>query len=282
MHIVSKTKVLALIALLGLVGCASAPQAPVSLDLGVNKTFTFSKDADGNKAYELQIANAMVQSIMGSTHYKPRFEQFAGSNGFFNVKGIEVVRKPNAIEISYVNGERSTITNRTILTRTSAVIAYSIEENAGAVTFKVSPPKQMDTVKAVNPIYIPYPTLDGENELASDVKKIYGNLDPILRISKPVKAEIDSKYGVAAIKANFKRKCKYGNVFIDGMGREKENGTCVVGSTEVTVAVQPYKDGSKVTYNFNALYELNGRGESTYSPEAIKSVVASLDAIVKD
>jgi hypothetical protein len=282
MHIVSKTKVLALIALLGLVGCASAPQAPVSLDLGGNKTFTFSKDADGNKAYELQIANALVQSIMSSTHYKPRFEQFADSKGFFNVKGVEVVRKPNAIEIYYVNGERSTITNRTTLTRTSAVIGYTLEENAGSVTLKVSPPKQLDTVKAVNPIYIPYSTLDGESELAGDVKRIYGNLNPTLRINKPVKAEIDSKYSVDAIKANFKRKCRYGNVFVDGLGREKENGTCVVGSTEVTVAVQPYKEGSKVSYSFTAQYELNGRGESTYSPEAIKNVVASLEAIVRD
>jgi len=281
MHIVSKTKVLALIALLGLVGCASAPQTPVALNLGADKSFTYSADADGIKISERSIVEALERDIRRSSEYKPRYEKSTPSPGMYDVKGVEIVRKPGGIEVDYVNGNYFSDTRTTDLTRTRATFFYTLEENAGAVTVKVVAPKQLETTTELSPIFLPYATLDTEKALASDIEKIFKELNPSVLQSKLVKGEIDSKYSVDAITANFKRKCR-GGFSVKDFGMDKGSGICALENVQVTATVQPYKDGSKVAYSFSMQYVLGGKGESSYSSEATKKMIASVESVVKD
>lgn len=281
MHIVSKTKVLGLFALLGLVGCASAPQAPVALNLGADRSFTYSADADGNKVSAPSIAEALERDIRRSSAYKPRYEKATPSPGMYDVKGVEVVRKPGGVEVVYVNGNYFSDTRKTDLTRTRAIFSYTLEENAGTVIVKVAAPRQLETTTELSPIFMPYSTLDTETELANDIEKIFKALNPSISQSKFVKGEIDSKFSVDAITANFKRKCR-GGFSVREFGMDKGSGICALENVQVTVIVQPYKDGSKVAYNFSVPYVLGGKGESSYSAEATKKMIASMESIVRD
>jgi hypothetical protein len=93
---------------------------------------------------------------------------------------------------------------------------------------------------------------------------------------KTLNGELNVGYSVDSVTANFKRKCGYSFSVRDG------NISCTVEGVPVAVEVLPYKEGSKSTYKFSVRYALNGKGESTYSPDLENKVIASIQHIVKD
>lgn len=271
-------KVIVVFGLLALTACAGVPQTPTSsaLDLGAEKTFTFkSVDADGNKLQPVVIANALQQAIYGTSGYKRRFEQYS-SNHIYDVKGIEVTQLPNQIMLAYVNGERYADSGRTYATRSRAIFGYRMEEGADTIKVAVIPPTQLETVKQSSPLYIPYSQFAPDEKLAADVRQIYTNLNPEIMVNKWVTGEVNTNYGVDAITANFKRKCRTSAVTGPG------TLTCMVGNQSVSVSVMPYQAGSKASYKFLVQYRLDGNGGTTYSDEATKQTVTVVEKIVKD
>lgn len=275
----NRMQVMAAIAVLALSGCAGVPQAPTSsgLDLGADKTFVFKDvDADGNKISDKAIANAMEQAIYGGTRFRRRFEQWSSDHVMLYVKGMEAVQQPGGIKVSYVNGERDVDTGKVSLTRSSAVFAYVMETGGDTIKVKVSAPKQLETVKQTNMLFIPYTQLASDEKLAGDLQQIYNGFTPAVLIDKWISGEINSPYSVDAITANFKRKCP------GGAPRGTGGLMCMVDGSSVNVDVTPYKEGSKVAYKFMVQYRLNGNGESSYSAEATNKKIANLEKIVKD
>jgi hypothetical protein len=277
MHGVLKLVVVA--AMLALVGCAGVPQAPTSfaLDLGQDKIFTFRLiDADGNRISDRQIGNALAQTVSQGTGYKRRSEQYSSDHVMLYVKGVEATMLPSAMRVDYVNGERDA--QGVHLTRSSATFAYTAttDEGAGVIRVKVSPPRQLETVAQRNMLFIPYATLDKEQNLAGDVRQIYDHMAPSVVVDKLVTGEVNTPYGVDAIQANFKRKCRvYAPNPQGGMA-------CILGTQTVNVSVAPYQNGSKTTYRFQVQYRLDSNGGSSYADDATKQMVASIERIVKD
>ncbi|MCR4304896.1 MAG: hypothetical protein NUV63_11865 [Gallionella sp.] len=273
-------------ALFALAGCASAPQAPtsVALDLGAERSFTFkSVDEDGKKI-EGSIASSLVDAIYESSGYGRKIEKRSSfGQGAFDIQGIEVATTPNALKLSYVNGQRYELTGTT-LTRSNVIFGYHVEVGANSITVKVVPPNQIETIKGKNLISLSFNQFDSDENLAKDVKKIFNNINPVVNRSKSFKGEIDVKYSVDAITTNFKRKCGYsfaGKSFADKNGFVS-GFQCTIEGAVVNIAVFPYKEGAKVTYNFPLLYSLNGKGESSYKSELPKNIIASFEKIVND
>lgn len=278
MCLVSKFKTIALIALFSMAAFAGVSQAStsVSLDLGADKSFTYKNvDADGNKLTSDAIVNAIVQAIYNSTSYKSLFKTPGMSDEIAAVKGVDVTKLLNEIEVSYINGVSYASSGKIVATRSSAKFEYSIEEAAGSITVKFVPPKQIETQKA-GAMFLLYPQFASDEELVSDIQKVYKKLDPIIVFTKMVRGEVNAKYAATPITANFKRKCSLISSVKDG------SFTCIVDNKEVALEVLPYKEGSKVTYKFSVKYSLNGKGESDYSPESTKKIIAGIENIVND
>ena len=278
MYLVRKFKKIALIALFSLTAYAGVSQAStsVSLDLGADKSFTFKNvDADGNKVSSDAIVNAVVQAIFDSSGYKSLSKTFATS-AVYDVQGVGIYKTPNEIEVSYENGEFYANTGNTLTTRSSAKFGYSLEDAAGSITVTLVPPKLIETKKQASPIFFPYRQFASDEKLVSDIQQIYSKLNPIIVLTKIVRGEVNAKYAATPITANFKRKCSSISLVKDG------SFTCTVDNKEVALEVLPYKEGSKVTYQFSVKYSLNGKGESDYSPESTKKVILGITNIVND
>lgn len=278
MCLVSKFKTIVLIALFSLAAFAGVSQAStsVSLDLGADKSFTYKNvDADGNKVSSDAIVKAAVQAIYDSSGYKSLSKTYATS-AVYDVRGVVIYKTPNEIEVSYENGEFYANTGNTLATRSSAKFGYSVEETADSITVRLVPPKQIETKKQASPIFFPYSQFASDEKLVSDIQQIYNTLNPVIALIKAVRGEVNAKYGATPITANFKRKCSSISSVKDG------SFTCTVDNKEVALEVLPYKEGSKVTYKFSVKYSLNGKGESDYSAESTKKIIAGIENIVND
>lgn len=281
----SKTKSFVLVVMLGLAGCASTPQAPVTLTLGGDKEFTYGVDANGNNVSQEAFGQALVENIRRSTGYSQKSTRPTADPSMYFVKGVEVTPKASGVEIAYVNGEYFSNTQRTKLTRTTTVFTFTAVENVGSVTFKVAAPKHLDTETELGLLFLPISTLDSEVALANDVEKIFKALNPSISLVKQVSGEIDSKYSVDSITANFRRKCRGGFAAKDYLVSKtniSSANTCLLETGGVTVSIQPYKDGSKVVYSFSVPYSLGDKAQSTYSAERQIRMIQGIESIVKD
>jgi hypothetical protein len=289
MYIASRLKVVALISLLGLAGCAGMSSAPtsISLDLGAEKSFKFKNvNAEGKQISSATVASVVAGAIYQASGFQAKHEFYepGSDRKIANVQGIEVTQIPNAIKVTYLNGEHyadyyyqgTNYPGKLKFTSSSAIIGYTTEEQNGLITIKLVPPKQIDTVKESSAIFIPYNQLANDAALSNDMKKIMANLTPILIQQKTLNGEINVSYPVNSVTANFKRKCGYS--FSDRDGKI----TCTVEGLPVSVELLPYKDGSKAAYKFAVQYSLNGNGESTYAPGTENKVIESLQHIVQD
>lgn len=267
-----------------LVGCASAPQAPTSLklDLGAEKTFTFKKvDESGNKISTDTIAKALEVSLYTATGLKKLQEIPQGTNkdgtasSIAFIRGVQITRTPNVFILAYINGEKYSSTSSTYKTESVAHFEYGITEKSDSIFVKVIPPKEVVTI--VGPaMFSAWEPLLSNVELTNNVQKTFNDMSPSIELEKEITGEINVGYSAEAITANFKR-MPNSNVFV-----EKGGFRCVVNGTSMLIEVLPYKNGSKVRYGFNVRYDLNRKGESSYSPQAIKTVIAAIERIVKD
>ena len=283
MEIGNKLKVITLTAGFALAGCAApGPSAPtfVSFDLGVEKNFTYKNvDAEGVKIQAPTIVNLLADSISKSSSYDSRRETGTGVRGLTNVFGTEIKQTPNAFYLSYVNGDHNYDTRDILLTRSTAIFQYNVIENADTISIKVFPPKQLETVIQSNTLRIPFRPLDSEQRLAADTQRIFINLNPVVQRFKGFNGDFDAGYGVDSIVANFKRKCEK---YTTEERFSKLETTCNLGGVSVRLNIDPYKNGSKVTYRFAVPYALTSDGNSTYSADLPIQVIAKIERIVKD
>lgn len=266
-----------------LVGCASAPQAPTSLklDLKAEKTFTFKKvDESGNKLSTDTIAKAVEDSLYTATGLKklqeiPQFAGQAGADSIVYIRGVQITKIPNAFSLAYINGEKYRSTSSIYKTESVAHFEYDILEKSNSIFVKVIPPKEVVTIVGPAMLSAWEPLLKNE-ELINNIQKTFNDLNPSIELEKVVTGDINVGYSAEAITANFKR-MPNSNVYV-----EKGGFRCVVNGTPMLVEVLPYKNGSKVRYEFDVRYTLNSKGESSYSAEATKTVIAAIEKIVKD
>ena len=281
MNIVIRLKIIGLFLLLAVTGCASAPpRAPIAIDLGADKTFTFkSVNAEGEKITSSDIASAIGSAITKASGFKPvrdvgseYMPHLDGSKvAVTYFEGIGLTPVPNAFKVAYIKGIRAERGYGRAPVPTGATFGFSIEEGEKILTVKVTPPKQIEVAP------LEARQLASDDVIAADVKRIFNNLNPEVTIlkKKSFKGVIDVKYSVDAVKANFKRAAC-------GTSRVASMTTCNLEGVNVNYDVVPYKEGSKTTYQFDIRYSLNGQGETTYSPALEKKIISSLENIVKN
>jgi hypothetical protein len=187
-------------------------------------------------------------------------------------RGLGVTQMPNAFKVAYITGQRAGRGYGSDPVPTGAIFGFSIDEGEKLITVKVTPPKDIEV--APKESY----QLANDAAVLADIKRIYDKLDLQIAIvkTKSFKADVDVKYSTDAVKANFKRTAEcpqysYNSKF-----------SCRFDGVHVDFEIVPYKEGSKTTYKFDIPYTLNGNGETTYSPEVAKKVIAKLESIVKD
>ena len=266
-----------------LVGCASAPQAPTSLklDLGAEKSLTFKKvDESGNSISTDTVVKALEDSLYSATGLKklyeiPKFTEKDGTVSIAFIRGVEITRSPNIFNLAYINGEKFISTLSTYKTESVAHFEYSITEKSNSIIVKILPPKEVVTV--VGPAMLSaWEPLLSNAELMNNVQKTFNDLNPSIELKKEITGEINVGYSAEAVTANFRR-MPNSNVFV-----EKGGFRCAVNGTPMSIEVLPYKNGSKVRYAFDVRYTLNSKGESSYSQEATKILIAAIEKIVKD
>lgn len=263
-----------------LTGCASAPQAPVTLNLdtGPEKTYTFRNSFEDGRKLTAQNINGLVADVLESEIYRLTGYQHFGVTRIStvnDVRGVETTKLPNAVKMSYSNGAKYK-DGYVEATRSTVLFGYSLTDGANTITLKLTPPKQIVTQIVKSPLQISYDQFASNEQLISDVTKIYAGIDPKLTGIKSYQGEVNSSYGVDAISANFKRGCGSAPTQL------QPEFKCRINNANVRLQIMPYKAGSKVTYEFEILYALTNQGGSTYSPETGKAIIASIEKIVKD
>lgn len=281
MKIAFRLKIIGLFSLLAVTGCASAPpRAPIAIDLGADKTFTFkSVNAEGEKITSRDITSAIGNALAKAsdfnlvrdvgTEYMPHLD---GSKvAVTSFEGLAVTPIPNGFKVAYIKGKRAGRGYGSGPDETSATFGYSIEEAEKIITVKITPPRLLEVLPRESRQAV------SDEMMSKDVKKIFNNMNPEVTISKvkSLKGDIDVKYSVDAIKENFKRAAC-------DITRLASNNNCRFENVNVNIKVVPYKEGSKTTYQFDIRYTLNGQGETTYSPALEKKIISSLENVVKN
>ncbi len=278
-------------AVIAVTGCANAPQGPqtVGLNLSGEKTLVFQKtNADGQKITSEQIVSSVQKNMYELSEVRPVTKFRSETGNLYYVKGIEVIPQSGFITISYVNGNYHSDTGNSYLTRSNAAFSYQVSEDGDTVKAKLIPPASIATKKQSLLGLISSSQLISDQKMIGDISKIYGSLNPSIDLAKEVKGEVNVQYNDESVYANFKR--LLGSYKYKGDEKKKfdiekdavfslQNGKEII---PVKISVFPYRNGSKVVYEFEVPYSLKADGTSSYSEESVKGLIAKIEKVAQD
>jgi len=275
-----------------LTACVSNKPAPPTYDnvhIGTDKVFEFKKmDANGQAISGTQIAQAIASNMSSLSGFGPVRNIYKGTS-IYNVKGVKVQYTPSHISFTYVNGEYFSKTKGKYLTQKTAVFKYTVTNTADTIKLKISPPSQIRTdKKSLILTRRANPPLLSKDRMIQNLSKIFNNLNPVLNRYKRIKGEINVKYNDESVYANFKRimgEYKYKRNEVKKFDIKKDsvfnlkNGDKII---PLKTAVFPYRNGSKVVYEFDVRYQLKGDGSSSYSASNVQGLISKIENVAKN
>lgn len=272
-------------------GCATVDLEPqfVALDNASKKEFVFkSTRQNGEPVSEQVVIKAIRDQIEKQSRYDKQKRRHSGSGGLYDVRGIDVQSTANKIYLRYINGEYYSSTQNLRITKIELSYDVKIEKTENLITAIVSTPESYQVVPGRSPIFTTYKPMLSNMEIQNDIAKINDGMMPQLAFSEKVSGEVDVKYSDESVYANFKRllgdyKYRDDEVKKYDIAKDKVFSLVTDGSKiPVKVAVFPYRNGSKVTYEFFVNYLLNNDGTSTYSEQTVNQYIAKLEKVAND
>lgn len=251
--------------------------------------------ADGTLLSKSTVCSSIQETISKSSGVRDKYtfqkKPIPGvSNTTTWVGGKVVVRlrdKGCKINVKYVNGEMITSKDYTKYASTvDLLINVSMTEDEKFLVAKLELPSTYSSKEGKSPLFMSYDMPLTDNKLKSELFK-FSKIKPVVESSLNVTGEFNTKYPDNSVFANYKRtfglNSSYSEVKNTDIGKKAFFNIGQKGKAQsVEVDVHPYRNGSKVSYNFFMAYTLNPDGTTTFSDENKKNIVSKIVAIAKD
>ena len=206
----------------------------------------------------------------------------------YELSGLSVERDGNTINLSYINGDFHTSENVTHKTEIVAKYRVDIESKQGKKFVTLYTPSEINLRPGRDILYISINPLLSNAQVVSDIKKINMELSPIFKDTKKYTGEVNVQYNDESVYANFTRllgKHKYGSDNVKKYDIEKgklfsigEKGK----EFSVKISVFPYRNGSKVNYEFHAPYVVTNDCMTTFDDDKVQGYIAKIKGIAND
>lgn len=273
----------------GCAGIQTKEPSVIQLNLGGSKTLSYQKiNADGEKVAESFIESALNQHVLSATGYKKKFQTSTSVAGIYDVQGVEVNRGDSEIFLSYVNGDHSYNTNTTNVTKSTARFTYIIEDTPSLYVVRLSPPAFITTTTGYNLGVIPFKQMLTDEQLVNSVTKVFRDVAPNLSHRKKISGEFNVSYNDESVFANFSRlmgKYKHSSSEVKKFDIDKDSVFAMSLGDEtlpLKISVYPYRNGSKVVYEFNVPYVLTADGGTTYDQSVVNQAIDRIEQVARD
>ncbi len=273
------------------------PQPPVEA--------LYAPQVDGTSVPQAAIVHALARAVRensAKTSPNPRF-------------GLAVRESGAGVSLVYTNADSQGKVTQTI-GRYAVALA---QESANTKASFIAPTEFINNIGRGTLFLAVAPLLD-EQELAEEVRRIHANLRPVIYLDHQVKGEFDSEFPDSSVYANYVRTFgnRKGMVAIDieksitfcfersERGQSLEAALnkrtpsrrlldesqrsrfgdrptfCENDQVPVSVAVYPYREGSKVKYSFSIAYSLQPDGTSTFAQAEVDTLERQIEAIAME
>jgi len=269
-----------------LAGCASKgePIKPQTINLvSEERVFEFpAETVAGEAVTDAMITEGLIASMYDASHYGVmNIDNVSRPSDAGYWQYVAVEEEQGGLELTYANNYYYPTANHEETTSIDALYQVDIRDQGDTkqvtfttpATIHLTPAQSASTFSA----HIP-PALSMENA-QQDVLQI-NSMTPAIEQVHTVEGDVDVSWGVSAVKANFDRIFKAAAGGKDGsvkylvpMGSEEQ---------EVNLEVFPYREGSKVEYQFKVAYELRGDGTSTYPEDKVAGIIQKIEDAAKD
>jgi len=179
-----------------------------------------------------------------------------------------------------------------IVTKLLAKYEIKITTSGNQKQVVMTPPSSIIVIKATNTLGKEIPLERSVSEVEKDVRAVSASLDPIIKFT--IKGEINVKYSDESVYANFTRmmgsysfsneeEAKGYDITKDHVFALKHKDKPI----PVKITVYPYRDGSKVVYEFGYRYSMTVSGKtgssiSSYSQSEIDALISEISQVVND
>lgn len=275
-------------------GCAltKIEKSTVKIDNQKPLVFKFQSNTEPTKPVSrMEIADAIAHEIKNSSGYKPKYlERKVTNNEYAYVKGLSISLNEEFINLIYNNGMQYEKIINPRITYQTASYGIKFEDKDGITKATVTPPSSYVLTPSRNLLMIPIAPYLAPEEINKDIAKINAQISPELKRTRKTTGEFTVKYNNDAVSANYSRLLKaYGNTYktthIFNFDLPKGNVYKVnKGDRDIPVkiATYPYRNGTKVLYEFNITYELKSDGSSTYSKTDENKIIRQIKKIAND
>lgn len=269
-------------------GCATLKVAPqtIHLDPSPIKYYTFQLETiNGKKITDKEIFNAFKKQILYASDYRKLSQYSTGTSGVSVIKGLEIKHEVGSIILAYVNGEYYSKTGGDYRTQAIAKYDFSIDRTAFFIKVSLGEPNVIDILPGKSPLFLPIRSFISNDLVVKDLNKINSSINPELHFKRNISGEIDVKYTPKSVYSNFTRLMDVKYTGSEDNNIEKDGVFSLTGSgktSPVEISIYPYRDGSKVRYEFFLGYTLKGDGTSTYDERKIEQEISRLKIIAAD
>lgn len=283
------TQVLAMmsVAVLTIAGCASKPIENARISSHKIEYKFIAPENLKSPITDQDIINEINNQITTSSNYQALHKEFTGSD-IYDVKGISSIATQSDITLSYANGEYFNNTNSLYQSVKKVKYSMQISDINNGKKITIDTPSTISSTEGKNVLFLPISFLLSDSELSSDLSTIGMKMSPSLSYSEQITGEINVKYKDESVYANFKRilgeysgssdELKKYDITKEKIFNLKSNNIPV----PLKITVYPYRDGSKVVYEFNYKYTINPNGTNTYNKNDIEKLVTEVKRVAED
>ncbi len=273
---------------LGACSVLSVEPETVSLTSKSIKMNFVEKAPSGRVITDADILLELIEQIKKSSGVRGLSEYTTSVSGLNDLKGVSVSRKGEAINVAYVNGAYYRNTGTTLKTETVATYGVKIVTKNNLKQVSVATPTSVELKPGRNNLMIPFQPLLPTKEVVADIERINSKLNIKFSDAKTYKGEFNAKYGDASVYANFERllgNYEYRSGDVNKYDIKKDKLFTLGDGADrfpVKITVYPYRNGSKVQYEFQAPYTINGDGTTTFNKNKMQEYIASIKKIAED
>lgn len=189
------------------------------------------------------------------------------------VRGLNVVQKEGAFDLSFINGEQFTDGGRIYATTINATYGMAIEDVGERLRLVVSTPSEYVIERGRSPIGTEYSPLFSNERAETEIERINNGLEPVFTFTEQVEGEAQSPWQPESVEANFERT----------LATDSGSGDYVLrvdGKTvSLDIEVFAYRDGSMVEYEFPYSFQAKGDGSVNLSQSEIDALIDRIEEI---
>jgi len=266
-----------------LAGCASKgqPLQPQTYNLvSEERTFVFpAENAAGEVVTDAMVMDGLVASMYDASHYgRLSIDNVQQPYESRHWQYMAIEAEGSNLNLAYTNNYYYASMDYNDTTSLDARYQVAIEDQGDVKRVSFTTPSAIHLIpqKSNRTFSADIPPVLSKADVTQDVRQINGMMPAIDQVHQ-VEGDVDVRWDVSAVKANFDR------IFESAPGGDAAYWVPVdAGKQKVSLEVYPYRDGSKVEYEFEVAYELRGDGTSTYPEDAVAQVVANIESAAKD